>query len=390
MDRPLHIALAFQVSVPHHEQIARGIIDYARLHGPWRFYSSPEASVIPLEGLAAWNGDGAIAMVDTPAQLCFAQSLSLPIVNVSASLSPQETRLPTAVCEDRQVGSLAAKHLLEQGFRRFGFCGLEGIYYSQERQEGFQKTVEEAGLYCETYLATSSVLHSNQPWHEERERLEKWLQCLRRPVGLFAAHDYRARMLLEVCYGLGLEVPKDVAVVGVNNDLLACEFSQPTMTSVAQDELRIGYEAAAMLDQMLHNKTPDEKVLHIPPTGIVKRASTDTLAVDDPTLSRAIEIIRSSKNLSIDVEQLASQLHISRRWLERLFRIHLNCSPHEFSSRLRVDRAEALLMLLPSKKLKDIARECGFSDVRCLNRVFRRFRGTSPREFRRNHSAKTP
>lgn len=382
MDGPLRIALAFQVSVPYLERIAHGILDYARRHRPWRFHSSPEASVVRLDGLATWKGDGVIALVDASTQLGFAQSLSMPIVNISASLSPQETGLPTVVCEDRQVGNLAAKHLLERGFQRFGFYGIEETYYSREREQGFRETVEKAGFGYDVFLA-KSTMHAELSWHEEQEPLEEWLKHLRPPVGLLAAHDYRARMLLEACENIGLKVPGDVAVVGVNNDPLACEFCHPRLTSVAQDARRIGYEAAAMLDQMLHNKTPDEKVLHIPPTGIVKRASTDTLAVDDPTLSRAIEVIRSSTNLSIDVEQLASQLHISRRWLERLFRIHLNCSPHEFSSRLRVDRAEALLMLLPSKKLKDIAHECGFPDVRCLNRVFRRFRGMSPREFRK-------
>ncbi len=385
MGRSLHIALAFQVSVPHLERIAHGIMDYARLHGPWRFHSSPEASVVRLDGLTTWNGDGVIALVDTSTQLGFAQSLSFPVVNVSAGLSPQETGLPTVVCEDRQVGNLAAKHLLERGFQRFGFYGLGETYYSKEREEGFRETVEEAGFCCEVFLA-KSALHTDSLWHEEREPLEKWLGQFRPPVGLFATHDYRARMLLEACADIGLEVPKEVAVVGVNNDPLACEFCHPSLTSVAQDAQQIGYEAAALLSQMLANKKLDEKVLYIPPAGIVKRASTDVLTVDDPTLSRAIEIILASTNLSIDVEQLAAQLHISRRWLERLFRIHLNNSPHEFIGRLRMDRAESLLIQLPSKKLKDIAHECGFSDVRCLNRVFRRFRGMSPREFRRSHS----
>jgi len=385
MDQPRHIALAFQVSVPHHERITRGIMDYARLHGPWRFYSSPEASDIRLDGLATWNGDGVIALVDESTQLRFAQSLSLPIVNVSGKLSPQETGLPTVICEDQQVGRMAAEHLLERGFGRFGFYGLEDTYYSRERQHGFQKVVEKSGFHCDTYL-TTSVNHSDRPWHEERGQLEKWLHQLQLPVGLFAAHDYRSKMLLDVCTSLGLEVPNDIAVIGVNNDLLVCEFSQPALTSVAQDEQRIGYEAASLLDQMLANKLPNEKVLQIPPAGIVKRASTDTLAVEDPTLSRAIKIIRDSTNLSITVEQLAAQLHISRRWLERLFRIHLNCSPHEFLGRQRVERAETLLKRFPSKKLKEIAHECGFPDVRCLNRVFRRHQGISPREFRKNHS----
>ncbi len=381
MGKPVHIALAFQASVPHLERVARGIMDYARLHGPWRFYFNPEASVVHLDSLAAWNGDGVITMVETGAQLRFAQSLSLPVVNVSAGLSPQETGLPTVVCEDHQVGSLAAEHLLEQGFQRFGFYGLEAVHFSEERERGFRETIEKAGFCCESYLATSA-LHSDQSWSQERSPLERWVTNLQRPIGLFAAHDYRARMLLEACQGIGLDVPKDMAVVGVNNDPLACEFCQPALTSVAQDALRIGYEAAALLDSLLAYKNPDVKVLHIPPTGIVKRASTDILVIDDPTLSRAIEIIRAATNLSIDIRQIAAQLHISRRWLERLFRIYLNCSPHEFLGKLRVDRAETLLMQVPRKMLQDIARESGFHDVRSLNRNFQKYRGMSPREFR--------
>lgn len=380
MARPRKIALAFQIAIPHHERMARGIMGYARQHGPWEFAFSPEASQVSLESLGDWDGDGVLAMIEVPEQLRLARGLTRPLVNLSAALP--DTGLPTVSSDNRQVGRAAADHLLERGFRRFAFYGLEGVWYSEERRRGFTERVEAVGLSCDVCSTTSS-LAAGRPWQWDRAGLARWLRGLSTPVGIMAAHDYRARMVLETCHQLGLRVPRDVALVGVNDDLLACEASFPPLTSVAQDGERIGYEAAALLDRLLGGEArPPHAIIEIPPAGLVVRASTETVAVEDPVLRLAIAEIQGRLDQSFGIDRIAAHCGISRRWLERLFRIHLGCTPHEFILAARVDKARALLASQPTLRLGDVARFSGFRDARRLNLAFMQRLGKPPRAYR--------
>src|SRR5438477_365406 len=82
------------------------------------------------------------------------------------------------------------------------------------------------------------------------------------------------------CRRLGLAVPDEVAVIGVDNDELLCELSDPPLTSVIPNMHRTGYEAAALLDQMIAGKTARGETHLIPPLGIATRQSTDVLVIE--------------------------------------------------------------------------------------------------------------
>ena len=71
-----------------------------------------------------------------------------------------------------------------------------------------------------------------------------WLQSLKLPVGIMACDDPRAHHFLEACRRLGLQVPEDVAILGVDNDELMCELCQPPLSSIETGIREVGYEAA--------------------------------------------------------------------------------------------------------------------------------------------------
>jgi LacI family transcriptional regulator len=221
-------------------------------------------------------------------------------------------------------------------------------------------------------------------WENQQDQLESWLRGLTTPVGIMASSDLRAGMLLEACRKVGLRVPEEVAIIGVDNDPVACEFSQPQLTSISRNDHRVGFEAASMLHRMILGQAPPGPVsLRIPPDRVVARKSTEVLAVDDPEVALLIQQMRERFHESIGMENLAGKSALSRRRLEQRFRATMDISPAVFLNQLRVEHAKKLLARKPILPLADIAAQCGFRDPRRFRVVFMRLTGSSPVACRR-------
>jgi LacI family transcriptional regulator len=200
-------------------------------------------------------------------------------------------------------------------------------------------------------------------------------------VGLLAVQDYRARAVMEECDRLGLRIPHDVAVIGMENDPTLCEFCRPTLSSVSRNPWQIGYESAAVLDRLMDGlPAPDEVV--VPPEGVVARQSTDTIAVDDPHLAAAVHFIHDHLGELFGVERVVEASSISRRQLEARFRRVLDVTPHDYLCQKRIDRAKQLLSVPGRIKLHNVVKACGFPSVERMRLIFKRFTGMTPIEYR--------
>lgn len=378
MRKVKRIALVFPVFSPHLEPMTQGILNYARMQRKWDLAFSPDGAGASLKSLQNWKGDGVIAFIGSNEDVHFANSLKIPVVNISASRSA--TNLATVVSNNFQIGQLAADHLISLKFSRFGYYGILNAWYSEERYRGFADSVEKSGFSCEARYE-SLVPESTVSWQQQYEALGEWLQQLELPIGILAVQDYRARFVIEACKDLGMRVPEDVSIVGVNDDPVSCLFSQPTLTSVAHNGVRVGFEAAQLLDVLIENPSISPPIVQISPVGVMQRSSTDTLAVEEPLLRQTIEFINNMYREDIGVEQIALQVNVSRRWLEKLFKVHLDSTPNEYLSQVRVNEAKRLLAVKPRLSIKDIAESCGFHDPRRLGKVFRRLVGMSPSQY---------
>ncbi len=376
---PLRIALAYQLGAPYPEQITHGILRYSQEQGPWEIVSSPEGSALPFESLSSWKGDGVIAMLETNHQVAIAHSLKLPIVNLATSLLTP--RISTVSGDQQEIGKLAAEHFLKRNFRRFAYYGLRDVWYSSERLHGYRECLRNAGYDCDVYETESSLL-AEEPWKLDREGLSNWLSSLSPPTAVFTAHDYRARILLERCADLGIEVPSDLAVIGVDDDPIVCQFSEPPLSSIRQNGAEVGYLAASVLDSLIRGEKPLSKPLLVSPEELIARDSTRVVAVEDTTLRKCLDLIDLHHSSPIDVAWLVSRLNASRRHIEKLFQTELGESPHEYLSNIRIERAKTLLDKKPPLPLREIAGQCGFSEPRRLNIVFQRIAACSPREYR--------
>ena len=67
------------------------------------------------------------------------------------------------------------------------------------------------------------------------KEIPAWINSLSKPVGLMACNDLRGQQVLDACRDVGLAVPDEVAVIGVDNDDIVCDFADPPLSSVVPD-----------------------------------------------------------------------------------------------------------------------------------------------------------
>jgi LacI family transcriptional regulator len=370
-----HVALAFPFEAGHIHQVVRGITEFANEQGEWRFSTFSE----PLEGsvkILGWQGDGMIAALRTEGDVRAAGDMGLPCVNISSSAESDDV-FARVVVDNAAIGHLAAEHLLACGFRRFAYYGRDGIGYAMERGAGFIERLQQAEMTCQRHDAPA-----DSPSSRRDPQLPEWLKQLEGPVALFAADDRLGRRAIDEALAIGINMPDQLAVLGVDNDRPTCEMSEHPMSSIACDWWRLGREAAAMLDLLMRGGNPATQNVMIPPLGVVRRWSTDVIIVENLHVARAAEFVRQHIDQVFGVEALLRAVGTSRRSLELEFKRTMGCTPYQFITRARLERAKTLLAMDRSANLSRIASACGFADLRRFRLVFRRHVGMSPAEFR--------
>ena len=242
------VALVYPLAVPWMTTFVRGVMDYAQRHGGWSLTTSPPSLIgageetLTLHGLRGWPGQGVITAILNQADIRSARRLGIPVVNIAATL--RTTGIPRVMPDHYGMGRLAAEHLLQRGLRRLAYYGVQGFWFSELRCQGFVERAEEAGAECDVFQAPRTS-GPGANWQKRTALLVHWLKQLRPPVGLLAVQDYRACTVIEECDRLGLRIPHDVAVIGMEDDPTICDFCRPTLSSVSRDSWRMGLESAA-------------------------------------------------------------------------------------------------------------------------------------------------
>ena len=209
-----------------------------------------------------------------------------------------------------------------------------------------------------------------------------WLKSLPRPVAIMACNDICGRQVLEASLGQGLNVPDDVAVLGVDDDGLICNLANPPLSSVAFNLEQAGYQAAEVLDGLMAGRIREPQRIMVPSLWVVARRSTDVIATDDRHLSGALRFIRDHARHAIGVSDVVQQAGLSRRGLEIRFRQILGRSIRSEIERVRLAFAKQLL-LETALPLQRIATLVGFGSLPYLSNVFRRETGLTLAQFRR-------
>ena len=380
MSESRRIALLIGQDISFCRDVIRGVRAYAIDKTNWVFQNGPpEPSVIQV--FQRWKPHGMIAQLVTSDLANKAIRLRNPIVDVSCTIP--NLKIPVVDVDHGAVGRMAAEHFLERGYRNFGFFGSPWALYSRLRETSFQMRLAEAGCtvsscHVEFLLRLRALIE----WKRSASRIRRWLLGLPKPVGILASNDFAAQDLADACLRLGLRVPDEVALLGVDNDDLACGLTSPPLSSVASPARQVGYEAARLLDAMMSGQSVPSEPVYLPPIGVVTRQSTDTLAIHDPAVVAALNYIRAHVADEIHVAQVAAHAVQGRRMLEYKFRDLVGHTILDEIRRVRVQRVQALLgdteLAMPA-----IARRSGFSSPQRMAVVFREATGLTPSEYRR-------
>ena len=379
------IALLIESSNAYAREILHGIRAYNREHGPWAIrFSELGRSASPPRWLRHWHGDGIIARIHSHRLAREVEALGVPTVDTGASgIAPT---MPCVEPDHEGIARLAAEHLLERGFTHFGFYGLAGLRWSVLRGAHFRRLVSEAGHDCDVYEQVTARDWPD-PWQVDSARAGRWIARLAKPAGILAAWDGCAMQALQVCHDLGIAVPDEVAVLGVDNDELLCDLADPSLSSVVTTPQQVGYRAAELLDRVMGGGgVPDGSCL-VRPLGIATRRSTDILAIEDPHVGAAIRYIRAQACRGINVNDVLRATPLSRRSLEERFRKALGRTPHEEIARVQLRRVRELLTgtNLP---LAEVATRTGFNHVEYMSVAFKRAEGIPPGEYRVRNRAR--
>lgn len=380
MVRP-RVALLFQRELAYSRGVLAGIEEWLADSGVgWHIRHAPSMPEV-MDSLREWKPDGVVGHVFDPQLAEALQQWGGPFVNTTLTLP--DISVPTVDADQRAVGEMAADYLIGLGFRQFGFFGNSWALFSKQREQGFREGLKRAGFEptaCyEDYLPMRPASAS---WVAAEASLADWLRSLPKPAAVFCCHDVPARDVAEACTMLGLKVPEEVAILGVDNDRFECEITRPTLSSIALPMREIGRQAASLLQQGLSTPLRAETVVAIPPVHVVARRSTELRAIRDPSVRRALGFLQDHYTDSIGVEETARAAGLSRRQLERRFREALGRTILSEIHRLRVDAAMRLLAET-DLKIEAVATRAGFSSARQMAEVFRRLLGKAPSVCRR-------
>lgn len=380
MISPPRVAVMIETSTVYGRQLLQGITRYLRSHRNWSIYlEQREVDTVPPAWLRTWRGDGVLSRWSDPRVAETLIELGLAAVDLSDRRLP--FGLPRINSDDRAIGRLAAEHLLERGCRSFACCAFSGELWATRRTEAYLAALARAGHTANVYESAwlGAGAHVRE---DERVRIGRWLERLPRPAGIMACNDVRGIEVLNACQTLGLKVPEEVAVIGVDDDALLCEICSPPLSSVVPNIEQIGYEAAALLDRLIGGEQAGFEERFVPPSGITTRRSTDVLSVGDPQFALAVRFIRENACRGITVADVLDHVAISRSTLERNFRCHLGRSPQSEIRAVQLGRARQLLAET-DHPVHRIAELVGYEHVEYFNVVFKREIGQTPGQYRR-------
>lgn len=387
-ERP-KVALLIESSRAYGRGLLRGIAAYLRNHRPWSVYVEPHGlDEPPPRWLSKWQGDGILARVNDRRISQTIETLGLPAIDLRGAMA--DSKIPLLGLNNDTVVQLAFEHLQEHGFRHFAFCGVApGEFRMLEmRAERFQRLVEASGCSFSSFPRDTDARPA-KTWDQQQQQMSRWVLELPKPVGILACHDDRGHELLNACREVQVAVPDDVAVIGVDNDEVLCELSDPPLSSVNSNTEQIGYRAATLLDQMMAGEITLAGDTLMEPSGVVARRSTDTLAIDDREIASAMRFIREHACDGINVEDLLRRIPLSRSTLDRRFAAIFRRSPSDEIMRLRLERV-AQLLVETEYPLTKIAALAGFEHSEHMGTLFRRKQGQTPGEYRKARKAAQP
>lgn len=362
-------------------KIIEGISRYVMENQNWLIHMSERHIFDSPSWLKSWQGDGIITRTADWGIHTILKKKKLPFVE----LHGDNEKIPLDVMVDEtQVARLAADHFWGHGFQNFAFFGLGNAWWKTRRSQEFIKALKRYDAKCRVFPTRGQeeeIFPSVMADDKTLRKIVRWLKSLPKPLGLWAATDLDAFYVLEACQLAGIASPEEIAVLGTDNDELFCRILIPQLSSIDINAGEIGYQAALLLEKRMQGHNIETPIV-TSPSHIEIRQSTDTIAIADMDVAKAIRYIRDhSSSQSMNVKDVADWIGLSTRSLQLKFKHHLHRTPAEEIMKTRLEHACRLLRD-SDIKISQIGQIVGFSSSSHFFYVFQKMRGVTPLVYR--------
>ena len=366
------LALAF-----YDEEMHKGAAEYARKHDCELSVVSPENGPV----YRFWEGDGIIAtLLADPNNEMTRFVLDFPgpkiLFGKVADKFP-ENQFSEVYEDNEKIGRLAADYFINKGFRNFHYVAAGRRWHVCDRGESFRARIAEAGFLSSECFFMEHINDSKEMF----EFLALDLKKYPKPLAVFCGFDNVAQWVIQGCRLAGLRVPEDVAVLGTANHEMVCEWGGIPSSSIDTNTRFWAFKAAKLLDELIAGKAEPNTTILIPPLQIVERASTDTFAVPDLMVAKAMRFIGENLHRPISRDEVVTAAGSSNTALSRRFKASLN---HSIVDEINLQKIEEAKRLLAdrSKNTVEIAAELGFSTPFYFYQILKKQVGMTPKEYR--------
>ena len=327
-----------------------------------------------------WKPDGVIMECGDTLKISPDVFGSVPVVLVDIGRRKPPEGVNVVGLDSGAVGCMGAEYLLGLDLPTYAYVGYWlPVLWDRQRRDAFSDTIRKSGRSLSVFFSGRKL-----PPAERHKRLLAWIKALPRPCGVMACNDSVGEEVLNICTRLGIRVPEDVAVLGVDNDGTLCENTNPTLASIDAGTFRSGTFAAQTLARLMSRTSPGsiEPVRQFyPPLRVEVRQSVRHLFCDRSKVATALELIRQRACEGIRVADVVAGMGVSRRAAEKQFRLATGKSILDEIDDVRFAKVFKLLRE-PNRRLGAIFGMCGFSTDVALRKAFRLRTGMSMRAWR--------
>ena len=389
MSTQMKIFLLLETSRAFGRGLMRGVIRWSRLNGRTLLIGSVGHFEREVPKIGRKENAGIIAMISSVKQCHAIRKTGLPVVAVNPMFDAieeacEQMAMSRIDSNEEKMVVMAADHFLGNGFKHFAYCGIpHNRTWVEARGRYFRQYLAEKGHDCQTYPCPFKPQVPFQ-WEKDSRYLAKWLQSLPYGTALLACNDDRGRHILELCSSEKIDVPRRLAVVGIDDDELICELTNPPLSSVALDVQTGGFQAMELLAELMDNPKTGNRAIYINPLYVTERQSSDFYAFDDPLIVKALRFIKDNFLTPIGVEDVIGAMGVSRRTLERRFEEIVGHSIRDAIVFRRYERAKRLL-LNTDYSINKVSVLSGFCQLQQMQRVFQAVDHCTPSEFRRTN-----
>ena len=383
---PRRVVVALRMAGIAGQDKLNGIFEYLSAGRRWQliiYRTKNEFTADVVRHELARGADGFVVGIPETDALAVLASERIPTVVMNVSGGGIERRkdgIAFVKSDATAVGREAAHALLRQGvYKAYGYAGYRtDDDWSRERGKAFREALDAAGFVGRMF----DVAHYKDGV-EDKSTLVKWLKDMPKPCGILAACDDRAFEILDVCREIGIKVPAEIGIVGVNNDPILCENAEPKLSSIQPDFIGEGRLAAELLDQMMSGCAipQSRRERRVGVKTIVHRESTVAQSESGRLVQKVLAYISREALKGIGVEDVARRFKVSRSLLELRFGELQRESVYEAMLRIRLEEVKRRLRLTDDP-IAEITAACGWKNPTPPKALFKRRFGMSMRDYR--------